>query len=313
MQWEDRIGRRLKLRDVHMLLAAVQCGSMAKAAERLAVSHPVVSKTISDLEHTLGVQLLERSRQGVEPTIYGRAVLKHGLAAFDELRQCVKEIESLADPAAGEVRIGSINPLAASFTSAAVDRLAQRNLRIQFHLLSGELETLSRDLFERRLDLLVAWKIAPLTDPSFRFKPLYTDFTVVAAGANHPLARRRKIEFAQLITERWVLPPPDSSIGAVFREAFRASGLDWPRTTVIAFSHDVRTSLLATGRYLTMFRDSVMRFPTRHPDLVPLPIRLLIPGVDMGVVTLANRALSPAARLFVEQASEVARPLVKGK
>lgn len=104
MQWEDRIGRRLKLRDVHILLTTVQCGSMAKAAERLAISNPVVSKTIADLEHALGVLLLERSRQGVEPTVYGRAVLKHGLAAFDELRQCVKEIEFLADPTAGEVR-----------------------------------------------------------------------------------------------------------------------------------------------------------------------------------------------------------------
>src|SRR5262249_59182400 len=103
----------------------------AKAAERLAVSHPVVSKTISDLEHTLGVQLLERSRQGVEPTIYGRAVLKHGLAAFDELRQCVKEIESLADPAAGEGRLRSIQPFAALFSSTPVYRLALIDPRIQ--------------------------------------------------------------------------------------------------------------------------------------------------------------------------------------
>src|SRR3954453_7523671 len=106
MQWEDRIGRRLKLRDVHILLAAVQCGSMAKAAQQLAISHPVVSKTIADLEHTVGVRLLERSRKGVVPTRYGRAVLQHGLAAFDELRQCVKEIKYLTDPEFGEVRIG---------------------------------------------------------------------------------------------------------------------------------------------------------------------------------------------------------------
>ena len=124
MQWEDRIGRRLKLRDVHILLAAVQCGSMAKAAERLAISHPVVSKTIADLEHALGVRLLERSRQGVEPTPYGRAVLKHGLAAFDELRQCVKEIEFLSDPTAGEVRIGTVYPFAAdSRPPSSIDSL----------------------------------------------------------------------------------------------------------------------------------------------------------------------------------------------
>ena len=100
MQREDRIGRRLKLRDVNVLLAVVQCGSMARAAERLAVSQPpVVSKAIADLEHTLGVRLLDRSRQGVEPTSYGQALLKRGLAAFDELRQGVKDIEFLADPA----------------------------------------------------------------------------------------------------------------------------------------------------------------------------------------------------------------------
>ena len=55
MQWAERIGRRLKLRDLHVLLAAVEAGSMAKAARRLAVSQPVVSQAIADLEHTLGV------------------------------------------------------------------------------------------------------------------------------------------------------------------------------------------------------------------------------------------------------------------
>src|SRR5262249_32215618 len=101
VQWEDRIGRRLKLRDVNVLLAVVQSGSMARAPERLAVSHPVVSKAIADLERALGVRLLDRSRKGIEPTSYGQALLKRGLAAFDELRQGVKDIEFLADPTAG--------------------------------------------------------------------------------------------------------------------------------------------------------------------------------------------------------------------
>src|SRR5690349_5886170 len=79
MQWKDRIGRRLKLQDMHSLLAAVESGSMAKAAEHLAISQPVVSRAIASLEHTLGVRLLERSRSGIEPTLYGRALLTHGL------------------------------------------------------------------------------------------------------------------------------------------------------------------------------------------------------------------------------------------
>jgi hypothetical protein len=94
MQWKDRIGRRLKLQDMHILLAAVEAGSMAKAAEHLAISQPVVSRSIASLEHTLGVRLLDRSRSGIVPTLYGRALLTHGLAAFNELKRGVNAIES---------------------------------------------------------------------------------------------------------------------------------------------------------------------------------------------------------------------------
>src|SRR5712671_5301759 len=107
MQWGDRIGRRLKLQDMHILLATVEWGSMAKAADRLAISQPVVSRSIAGLEHTLGVRLLDRSRSGIAPTLYGRALLTHGLAAFNELKWGVKAIESLADPTTGERRSGS--------------------------------------------------------------------------------------------------------------------------------------------------------------------------------------------------------------
>src|SRR5690242_3259806 len=107
MRWNDRIGRRIKLGDLHILLAVAQAGSMAKAASELAVSHPAVSRAIRDLEHALGVQLLERNARGVTLTDYGRAMIERSYAAFDELRQGVKDIESLADPTSGEVRIGT--------------------------------------------------------------------------------------------------------------------------------------------------------------------------------------------------------------
>jgi DNA-binding transcriptional LysR family regulator len=87
MEWTDRIGRRIKLRDLHFLLAVAKSGSMGKAAAELSVSQPVISKAISDLEHTLGVRLFDRSPQGAEPTSYGRALLQCGVAVFDDLRQ----------------------------------------------------------------------------------------------------------------------------------------------------------------------------------------------------------------------------------
>jgi DNA-binding transcriptional LysR family regulator len=86
MAWSERIGRRIRLRDLHILIAVVQHKSMAKAAEHLAISKPVISKTIADLEHVMGVRLLERDRHGAEATPHGAALIKRGLAVFDELR-----------------------------------------------------------------------------------------------------------------------------------------------------------------------------------------------------------------------------------
>jgi len=89
----DRRVNRLKLHELRILLAVAQAGSMAKAAAQLAISEPAVSRAISDMEHTLGVSLLDRNPKGVEPTPYGRSLIKRGVAVFDELRQGIKEIE----------------------------------------------------------------------------------------------------------------------------------------------------------------------------------------------------------------------------
>ena len=173
MQWADRIGRRIKLRDLHVLHAVAQAGTMTKAAGQLAISVPVISKAIADLEHTVGVPLLDRSPQGVEPTAYGRALLRRGLAAFDELRQGVRDIEFLADPATGEVRVASTAPLAASFVCGVIDRLSRRYPRIVLYPTVADTEIMRRDLEERSVDLLIGRRFGPLADEPLDFrKPL---------------------------------------------------------------------------------------------------------------------------------------------
>src|SRR5262245_18534625 len=128
--WDDRIRRRLKLRDLDILMAVIQAGGMGKAANRLNMSQPAVSKAIADLEHALGVRLLDRSRQGVEPTPYGRALIKRGIAVFDELRQGVQDIEFLTDPTAGELRVGVTEPVAAAIIAPVIDGLSRQYPRM---------------------------------------------------------------------------------------------------------------------------------------------------------------------------------------
>ncbi len=313
MQLSDRIGNRMKLQDLHVLMTVVQAGSMGKAAQILNTTQPNISRSIGELEQALGVRLLDRHRQGIEPTEYGRALLDCGAAVFDDLRQGVKNIAFLADPTAGELRIGTTTFLAASFVSALVDRLSRRYPRIVFHLVTGYTETLHRELAERNVDLLIIRGSGPIADPRYDFEFLFDDSYVVAAGAQNQWVRRRRIEIAELVNELWVLPPPDSVIGSIVMDAFRASGLDYPRVSVVTDCPHMRISLLATGRFVTIFPASAFRFLTKRSELKILPVELPTARRPNGIVTLKNRALSPVARLFIDCAREVAKPLAKRK
>src|SRR5262245_47483350 len=311
MQLSDRIGRRLKLQDLHVLMTVVQAGTMGKAAQRLNTTQPNISRSIAELEHALGVRLLDRHRQGIEPTEYGRALLDCGAAVFDDLRQGVKSIEFLSDPAAGEVRIGSSTFLAATFVSAVIERLSRRYPRIVFHLVTvTETETLHRELSERKVDLLTARRLGVFADEKFGFEILYNDPCVVAAGAQSPSVRRRSIALAELVNESWLLPPPDRALGPVFLDAFRASGLDYPRTAVFTVLPEMRVNLLTTGRFLTIVPMSVLRF-SKRPEIKVLPVELQHARAPIGIVTLKNRTLSPVAQLFIRNAREVAKPLAR--
>jgi DNA-binding transcriptional LysR family regulator len=281
---------------------------MTKAASELALSHPAVSRSISDLEHTLGVRLLERNSRGVVLTEFGRAILMRSHAAFDELRQGVKEIEFLADPGVGEVRIGSTAPLSVSFVSTIIDRLHRRYPRMVFQVMSADFDALQRGLYERIFDLLIVRKIGPLDEEALSFEALYANPYFVAAGAKSPWVRRRHIELAELIHELWVFPPPAGNrLASFIQEIFAAKGLPFPHASVVAGGLEMTINLLGTGRYLAIQPESVFTFPTKHPFIRKLPVTLPILSGPIGILTLKNRALSPAAQLVINCAREVAK------
>ena len=311
MRWNDRIGRRIKLSDLHILLAVAQTRSMAKAAQALAVSNPVVSRSISDLEHALGVRLLERTRRGVELTSYGQAMLTRSHAAFDELRQGVKDIEFLSDPSRGEVRIGTTPPLAASFVFAIIDRLSRRYPHIRFRVVAegANQPTQRQNLKDRAVDLLIFRKVSTVVDEETSFEFLFDSPYVVAAGASNPLTKRRRIELAELMNEPWALPGPDDAFGSFVTDAFRTAGLDYPHPTVITSALEIRANLLRTGRYLSIIPEFWLQLPGRHPFLKKLPVELPIAGAPIGIVALKDRKPSPVVQRFIDCARDVAKSL----
>src|SRR5689334_18175301 len=134
MRWEDHIGRRVRFRDLHIAMTMAQSGSMLKAAQALAISQPVVSKVVADLERAVGVRLFDRSKKGVEPTASGRALFHRVRAAFDELKQGVKEIEFLNDPTTGELQVGASPALMEGILLAVIDRMSRHHPHIVFDI-----------------------------------------------------------------------------------------------------------------------------------------------------------------------------------
>jgi DNA-binding transcriptional LysR family regulator len=313
-EWENRIGRRVKLRDLHILAAVVQWGGMAKAAKHLSMTQPAVSDAIATLEDALQVRLLDRTSKGVEPTIYAEALLKRGHAIFDELRQGIRDIEFLADPTAGEVRIGCPESFAAGLVPAIIDRISRRYPRVDFQVVRVETATLEfRELRERRVDLVVGRLLGPLTNDEIEMEVLFGDRRFVVVGARSRWASRRKIALAELINERWILDPASGAATPLVAVAFRAHGLEFPRRSVASFSLHVRCHLLATGRFIAIMQDSTLRFTAKRWSIRVLPIDLGIPPQPVGIFWLKNRTLGPMVKLFIEHAREVAKSTAKNR
>jgi len=310
MQWHERIGRRLKLRDMHILLAVVQHGSMAKAAAALAISQPAVSKAIADMEHTVGLRLLDRTRQGIEATTYGRALVKCGTAVFDELKQAAQELDLLADPTVGELRIGSSESMAAGLLPAIIDRFSRQYPRVDLTVTQVVFATAhTRELRERSIDLLLGQMLVSLEDDDLESEVLFDDQLLVVSGNQSRWARSRRLVLADLVGEQWILPPANSLAGTSQAEVFRACNLEMPRAALTTLSIHLFLQLVITGRFVAMLPGSVVRLSGKNWPLRILPIKLPVQPKPVATIRLKNRTLSPVAQVFIDCARAVARAI----
>jgi len=303
VDWDSRIGRRLRLRDLHVFFTVVQTGSLAKAAATLRVSQPAVSQLIIDLEHAVGAKLFDRGPRGVTPTIYGRALLARGQSAFDELRQGLQEIEFLADPTSGEMKVGCQEAIAA-ILAPVIESYAQQYPGVVLDIYEEEFDRYAARLRNRSLDFVLQRLRDPIRPSDAMFddlnvEPLFNDRMMIAAGMNSRWARRRKIELAELIDEPWILSPPDTTNYRVITEVFRAAGLRAPRIGLKTLSTHLRVNLVGSGKYIAPFPNTVFTFYAERFSLKALPVALPIWPWPVAILTLKNRTLSPAVQSFL--------------
>jgi DNA-binding transcriptional LysR family regulator len=306
MEWESRTGHRLRLRDLHVLAVVVKWGSMAKAATHLAMSQPAISQTIAHLEATLKVRLLDRSPRGVQPTPYAELLLRRGQVVFDELRQGVRDIEALANPTAGEVRVGSPESFMAGLIPAIIDRVRRRHHRISVQVEFAEGASPEfRELRDRKVDLLFGRISDSFSDEEINADVLFRERYLVVVGARSKWARVRKISLADVAEEQWLHMPADIDLTSLIAAAFRSHGVEKPAQAVASMSMHLRFHLLATGRYLTVMPISCFHFNADAWRLITLPVDLAIDSRHVAILTLKGRTLSPVAQLFLDHAKAI--------
>lgn len=310
IDWGAHIGRRLRLRDLHVLFQVVECGSMAKAAAQMRITQSAVSQAIADLEHTVGVRLLDRSPRGVEATIYGAALLRRGKAAFDELRQGILELDYLADASVGEIRLGCPETLTSAILPTIVTRFSAQHPGAMLEVDNVTGVTSAPRLRDRSLDLVFARGGPGLAsfenDDDVRVETLFEDKLAIVVGSESPWARRRKVTLADLRDAPWISVPyglTQQGLG----HAFAAAGLGAPNIVLKTFSIHLRLNLIVTGRFVTTLPRSVINCYRERFAFKVLPIDLLTPGWTVAIATLRHRTLNPLVLKFIECARSVAR------
>jgi DNA-binding transcriptional LysR family regulator len=196
--------------------------------------------------------------------------------------------------------------------SLLIEQLSIKYPKMVFRIAVGDSGELERgDLRERKIELVLGRIAVPPENEMLQADILFEDHLVVVAGANSRWARKRKVKLADLIDERWHLPPGPA--GSHAAEAFRAYGLPLPRLAVTSNSTHLRNLLLATGRYLSVAPASELKMSARRLSLKILPIDLGVTRRPIGIITLKNRLLSPVAQLFLNEAHALASRIGKAK
>jgi DNA-binding transcriptional LysR family regulator len=308
MDWEHRVGRGLRLKDLHTLQIVAEIGSMAQASQRLAISQPAISKAIADLEHTLGAPLLDRSARGVELTEHGRVLVERSRVIFDEVKQGIKEIEHLADPTQGDVRIGTIEPVSAVL-SEIVSALTPRYPRITYNITVGDTDMLVGMLRQRTLDVvLTRWNALTQAD-DLAAETLYRSTLVVVADKNHPMAKRRRLQLADLMQEQWALSPPNTFLGRVVADLFERKKLSLPSSVVTTTSILMRLNLMANGPFLSVLPTTMLRHRSYKAWLCALRVDLGDPTGPIAAITIRDRRHGGAVKMFLNTSRAMCKEL----
>ncbi|GIX12671.1 MAG: galactose-binding protein [Paracoccaceae bacterium] len=298
---------RASIRQLHLLVAVAEAGSMRRAGEQVGLSQPAVTKAIRDLEDDLGVRLFERGNRGVRPTLHGETLLRHVQAALAQLAHAGEALDDLASGAGGRVMVGTLLAASAWLLPRAIARLRAERPKVIVEVVEGANDRLQPMLARGALDMVVG-RLSEFRHRSGVIQlPLFEEEIVILARPGHPLAGRGRLGLADLAAADWILPPVETTLRRQLEKAFFDAGLDPPRCAVESVSLPTNRLLLRETDLLGAWPRGVAADDLRAGHLVALPLRLPQILGPVGVTLRRDSPLSPPAEALLRALEAVGR------
>lgn len=289
---------RLRMRQVALLLAVDELGTLSAAAGHMGLTQPAATKMLNELELALGQRLFDRVGRGLRRNEAGERVTGFFRSIRGSVEALNQELEAVRRGGAGKLAIGSI--MAASpgrLTRALLD------LKHEFPLASMEIavDTSDRLLAQLREGVLevVVGRLAPVAGVDCVFRRIDDEALAVIAANQHPLARRRKLPFEALLDYSWVLQPQGSPMRDLVDNEFRHQHAASPRGLIETGSILTTINLVRSSQMLGVIPEAVARGHADHGMVITLPYRFRHTLEAYGSIVPRDRPKSALAARFL--------------
>jgi len=304
----DRFVRAyLKTRHLVLLVELGRHGSIMQAAQAANLTQPAASKLLGELEHALGVPLFERLPRGVEPTWYGKVLIRRAGASLAEMDAAYQEVMELMSGLRGRVAVGAILTPSTTLVPDAVRMLKERHARLNVSVEVDSSKRLVECLRSGDLDIVIGRVIDPAIAEELHFEPITDEPHCLVVRAGHPLLGPNPVTLAELARQTWIVPPNGSIVRDRITALFMSQGVEQPGETVTTMAVPVITTLLMGSDMVAPMSTEMIRPYLESGMLAVLPYELNLRMDVYGIVTRRNHHLSPAAEATLLALREAAR------
>lgn len=296
----------MDLRHLRNMLAVIEEGSLGKAAQRLNISQPALTKSVQRLEEHLGVKLFERDTRGMKPTVYAQSLQAYAKAACVGMAEAENRIRALRIGTEGAIRIAAPPLIALELLPDILVRLLRERPNLQAQLVSQN-KALFSDLLEGQFNVVVAMLYDELPGDGLQKQWLFDDRLVLVVRASHPLANHTKITPRDLVDQRWVVPAGDTWSHRRLRLYFEQNGSPFPKAAIESRNPAILKSIIAISDYVGIISRLGVERELASGALKAIELNSPLMHRPIGIVRRDRELDHPAVKSFIALAEEVCR------